>query len=392
MRAISVEMRDHRIDFFRGFALYMILVDHIAGDPLARLTYQHIGFSDSAEIFVYLSGLACGIAYSRTLARDGWTILIPVIAKRTARIYAYYVVSGGAAILIAMAAAGLWNINPLGAGLALPADNTATAMWQMLLLISSPAHSGVLVLYIALTLTVIPVFLISGERYALTSLAVSGTVWMLSTFLSGFARPLLQNWYFNPFAWQFLFAIGMYFGVNWDSTDPVLRRLGRLNWLLPAAWAVVAIALLYKLTLFVSLHTGLNFGWLRITPTALSSMKRNLSFLRLIHFLSVALIVATYFRSTNALLRKPIAMPFICGGMHSLQLFSLSVVLSTLANAGILAFNPSLFYRLSVDALSFAVMTLAAFAMLPSKPRRFFRGRRLARQNFPTREVNDRTC
>src|SRR5690349_17198121 len=128
-------MRDHRIDFFRGFALYMILVDHIIGDPLARLTYQHIGFSDSAEIFVYLSGLACGIAYSRMLARSGWTTLLLVITKRAARIYAYYVVSGGAAILIAMAAAALWNINPLGDGLALPADNTMTAMRLMLCLI-----------------------------------------------------------------------------------------------------------------------------------------------------------------------------------------------------------------------------------------------------------------
>ena len=45
-RAGSV--RDLRIDFFRGLALYMILVDHVVGDPLSRFTIQNFGFSDAA--------------------------------------------------------------------------------------------------------------------------------------------------------------------------------------------------------------------------------------------------------------------------------------------------------------------------------------------------------
>jgi hypothetical protein len=48
--------RDLRIDFFRGLALYMIIFDHIPGDPLSKLTYARLGFSDAAEIFVFLSG------------------------------------------------------------------------------------------------------------------------------------------------------------------------------------------------------------------------------------------------------------------------------------------------------------------------------------------------
>ena len=54
--------RDLRIDFFRGLALYMIFVDHVTGDPLSMLTYRILGFSDAAEIFVILSGIACGTA------------------------------------------------------------------------------------------------------------------------------------------------------------------------------------------------------------------------------------------------------------------------------------------------------------------------------------------
>src|SRR5215510_5509685 len=46
----GVNARDVRIDFFRGLALYMILVDHVIGDPISKFTYQRFGFSDAAEI------------------------------------------------------------------------------------------------------------------------------------------------------------------------------------------------------------------------------------------------------------------------------------------------------------------------------------------------------
>ena len=69
-------MRDLRIDLFRGLALYMVAVDHIGGDPLSKFTYRVFGFSDAAEIFVYLSGVACGLAYSSVLERKGWRTLM----------------------------------------------------------------------------------------------------------------------------------------------------------------------------------------------------------------------------------------------------------------------------------------------------------------------------
>jgi len=45
-------LRDPRIEFLRGLALYMIVVDHVSGDPLAMFTYRILGFSDAAEMFV----------------------------------------------------------------------------------------------------------------------------------------------------------------------------------------------------------------------------------------------------------------------------------------------------------------------------------------------------
>ncbi len=51
------------IDFWRGAVLIVILVDHIPGNPLEHLTPRNFGLSDSAEAFVFLSGLSVGLIY-----------------------------------------------------------------------------------------------------------------------------------------------------------------------------------------------------------------------------------------------------------------------------------------------------------------------------------------
>ncbi len=63
--------RDHRIDFFRGLALIFIFWDHVPDNPLAQLTVRNFGFSDAAEIFVFLAGYAAILAYGRIARREG---------------------------------------------------------------------------------------------------------------------------------------------------------------------------------------------------------------------------------------------------------------------------------------------------------------------------------
>ncbi|NVL32197.1 succinyl transferase OpgC, partial [Pseudomonas syringae pv. actinidiae] len=66
--------RDHRIDFFRGLALIFIFWDHVPDNPLAQLTVRNFGFSDAAEIFVFLAGYASILAYGRIARRDGMLV------------------------------------------------------------------------------------------------------------------------------------------------------------------------------------------------------------------------------------------------------------------------------------------------------------------------------
>jgi hypothetical protein len=340
----------------------MILVDHIAGDPLSRFSYQHLGFSDAAEIFVFLSGLACGIAYSRTLARHGWGTLLLAITKRATRIYVYYAISNAIVILGVMAAATAWHIDPHGDGFAIQGNQIATEIRLMLLLESTPAHSEVLVLYLMLTLIAIPSFLLGGDRYSILSLAVSGIVWLCSPWLVDMSS-LVEHWFFDPFAWQFLFVIGMFFGVKWDRRQPALQLLGRLTWLLPAAWSVVVLAFAYKILVFFSSDLNIDPAWLRIESAQLTKMKQHLALIRLCHFLSVTVLVTTYVRSTHALMRTHLILPIVWIGKNPLQIFSLTIVLSSFGNVEEMVFHPNVFWRLTIDALFFALMGLAAYAM-----------------------------
>jgi len=45
-----------RLDFFRGVALLLIFIAHVPDNWLSRYRPGYFGFSDSADIFVFVSG------------------------------------------------------------------------------------------------------------------------------------------------------------------------------------------------------------------------------------------------------------------------------------------------------------------------------------------------
>src|SRR5215475_368870 len=164
-REYHVGARDVRIDFFRGLALYMILVDHVIADPISRFTYQRFGFSDAAEIFVFLSGISRGIVYSRVLLRSGWRGLITKITRRTALIYVYYILSSIVVILLMTAAArAIKNAGVIDQSFIVLRETPISTIWSTIFLISPPDLPGILVLYLELTLIVTPLFLIAAAR------------------------------------------------------------------------------------------------------------------------------------------------------------------------------------------------------------------------------------
>ena len=55
--------RDHRIDWLRGIALVSIFINHMPGNRLENWTTRNFGFSDAAELFVLLAGMAAAFAF-----------------------------------------------------------------------------------------------------------------------------------------------------------------------------------------------------------------------------------------------------------------------------------------------------------------------------------------
>ena len=67
----------NEIDFWRGYALVVIFLNHIPGIWFENYTHKNFGFSDSAELFVLLAGWSLRSMVdrqSRDLTRIPWSI------------------------------------------------------------------------------------------------------------------------------------------------------------------------------------------------------------------------------------------------------------------------------------------------------------------------------
>src|SRR6266849_5218910 len=63
--------RDLRLDLFRGIALWLIFLDHIPFNVVNWVTIRNYGFSDAAEIFVFISGYTAAFVYGRAMRERG---------------------------------------------------------------------------------------------------------------------------------------------------------------------------------------------------------------------------------------------------------------------------------------------------------------------------------
>src|SRR5271165_6086091 len=66
--------RELRLDLFRGLALWLIFIDHVSPDVLTWFTIRSYGFSDAAEIFIFISGYTAAFVYGRAMFESGFLI------------------------------------------------------------------------------------------------------------------------------------------------------------------------------------------------------------------------------------------------------------------------------------------------------------------------------
>ena len=66
--------RDLRLDLFRGIANWAIFLDHIPHNIVAWVTTRNYGFSDAADLFVFISGYTASFVYAKVMLERGFLI------------------------------------------------------------------------------------------------------------------------------------------------------------------------------------------------------------------------------------------------------------------------------------------------------------------------------
>jgi len=321
--------RDHRLDFFRGCALVFIFIDHIPDNVLSNVTLRSFAFADAAEVFIFISGYTAALVYGRGLMREGGLMTTMRILRRVWQLYLAHLV-----LFMLFTAQVVYTVqhfnNPLytdelrvGEFL----DQPYEAFLNAVLLKFQPSLLNILPLYVALLL-VFPLFLIAISIHPLLALIPSAVlyaavqVWHVN--LPGYPEDTV--WFFDPFAWQFLFVIAGTFGfAAAQGRSPLPAR----RWII---WPAIAIAIAGAVFMGSDmLHETLGLPILWNIPLWIVD-KTALPPLRLASVLSLAALVGRFVPREAPLLTSRAAWPLVLCGRNSLEIFGLTILLSVLGS------------------------------------------------------------
>jgi len=321
MTTTSTLRRDTRIDVFRALALITIFINHIPGNVFEHLTHKNFGFSDAAEAFVLISGLAAGLAYGTRFVPGSMLILSLKAMRRGAVLYITHIVITVAALAI-FAAGAIWFAEPklldmINIGGVV--GDVPRALVGLATLGHQLGYNNILPMYAAV-MVMVPLFLLLGRISLSLMLAVSAAVWLVAG-LWGIAPPnypTMGVWFLNPLSWQFLFVIGLAVTLH-------VKRGGEIPFNLPLYLVSAGYVLLSLLWV-----RGSWWGLETVTglPVLLSGFDKTfLSLPRLLHVLALAYLIAAVPLVSN-LARLDLRSPLAVLGKHSLPVFVTGTLLA----------------------------------------------------------------
>ena len=330
-------MRNQKIDFFRGLALIIIFIDHIYNNRLGGYTLRGYGIADAAEIFFFSSGFISAVVYSKVMQRSGFKDSQRKAARRSAYIYIFHVVTFLLLVGITVLLKDFDSVE------------TVVNFRSMYDAIYGESYKG---LYI-FTLGYQPFLFSILPAYILLSAATPAMIWLLrkspwllfgiSLFIYLLVQvypvlniaqaPYYRAWVFNPFAYQFLFVIGILFSHSrgsWTKFIPL-----KTSTFAVAVFLLGLAFVFHKFIPYIGKHFELltEYAYLDGLPF---TGKTNEEPLRIIHFLilmyvvvfSINLISQKWPKLTTSI--KRIAQPIISCGQNSIYIFCLSILLSYL--------------------------------------------------------------
>jgi hypothetical protein len=363
---LALAGRDGRLDMFRGLANWAIFLDHIPHEVLSWITVKNYGFSDAADLFVFISGYTAALVFGRVMIERGYAATVSRLAKRALMLYAAHIIV--VVIYIAVIACVSREFHD-------PDDlnqfNVAVFMnmpfrefVQALALRYKPVNLDVLPLYILLLGAFAPALWLMVRKPNWT-LAGSLVLYVAARHF-GWNLPASPSglWYFNPFTWQLLFFLGAWIALGGSRAIQSIVRTRTAFWL---AIAFIIFAFVVTMAIRVPDLGVLLPHWI-LQPFDPND-KTNLAPYRVVHFMALAVVVTRFLHLDSPILQWRALAPLIRCGQHSLQVFCTGIVLSFCAHAAIELSLNSLWIQIVVGATGISLMTVVAYCRIWSKQR-----------------------
>lgn len=296
----TARVRDLRLDFFRGIAMFIILIAHTPGNFLTSWIPARFGFSDATEIFVFCSGMASAIAFGGAFQRAGWFLGTARVLFRVWQVYWAHVglFFATLALTVYLTELDITGRNYWG----------QLNLWMMFVESDKWDNSNILLSFMTLRYVpnyfdILPMYMIVLLLMPVIMLLARVNLWLVAGFVAfvwlmgqsalldalGFgawhfefpAEPWTdRQWFFNPFGWQLIFFTGFAFMRGWLPKPPVTPLLIGI-----ATFIVIANIPLSNIGV-----RELGFDWARDWRKEYVALitKSDFGILRYVHFLSLA--------------------------------------------------------------------------------------------------------
>lgn len=343
------------VDFWRGFALLTIFINHIPGIYFERLTYRNLTMSDSADLFVFLAGWGLRLMLNGAGTKMPESHLLYRLGARAVTLYAAQMLMMTIALAMLAVGANLlensfileWN------NAAEVFSNPVNAHIGLALLTHQLGYFDILPLYVTLMLLA-PLIGLIHIRAPQWLLSLSAAIYLLAlVFEINFRTwPANGEWFFNPLCWQFLFILGFVLAVDEGPGRFVRRYIAGLR--------VLAVPVLVIGTWIV--WTG---WWPDLSDVPNPKLlflisKTYITPVRLIQFLALAAIFSVLFPYVLRWLPR-MAKVFSMLGRNSLNVFCVGSLLSLAAQIVRYALQGGIVLDAAIIIVGFLLLGLTAW-------------------------------
>ncbi len=323
----TASRRQPELDALRGLLLIGMTLTHLPTHA-SYYAYQPFGFVAAAEGFIFVSAVLTGRIYGRLFNAEGIRVVARRLWERAAKLYGYHLLL----LLVAFT---------LVAGLAVKEQQPALqglldfylahrglAVLSSVLLVYCPPLLDILPMYIVFLLLT-PLALFIGRRWGWKYvLAPAALLWVAAQFglremiyahvvhWTGLAVPLQNMGAFNLYAWQFLWAVGLWLGTG--ASDRVVEYLTSRKAIVAALLVAAAFFVVrYQYIPYFAAHpVDQGSTWLLFD-------KWHLGLARIVNFAALGIL----FAGARSYISRWLAIePLVVLGQSSLEVFSVHLL------------------------------------------------------------------